>query len=261
MKKIMSKDGTPIAIYTGGTGPSLILVHGSLSEHTRWSSVLSMFSENFTVYTMDRRGRSGSGDRADYSIDREFDDIVAVAHSITEPVNLVAHSYGATCTLEAALRIENLHKLVLYEPPIQTEIRFQPLGVIDRIQAFLDVGDREGAVTIFATEVLKMKPHELQRFRTLPTWQTSVSTIHTLPREMIAVEEYQFDAARFKDFTIPTLLLLGGESPPFFAKVIEAVSTALSNSQVVVLPGQQHAAMDTAPQLFVNEVVRFLSSD
>jgi pimeloyl-ACP methyl ester carboxylesterase len=39
---------------------------------------------------------------------------------------------------------------------------------------------------------------------------------------------------------------------------METVSAALPNSRVVVLPGQQHIAMDTAPDLFVREVVAFL---
>lgn len=259
MKKITSNDGTPIALYAGRTGPALILIHGSLSEHNRWEPILPLLSRRFTVYTLDRRGRCESGDCPDYAIQREFDDIAAVAHSIVGPVILVAHSYGAVCALEAALQLENLHKLVLYEPPVQIGIRFQPLGAIDRIQAFVDAGNREGAVTVFATEVLRMKPRDLERFQTLPAWQTALSTIHTLPREMIAVEEYHFDPTRFKDFTTPTLLLLGGNSPLFFAQVIDALAAALSSSRVVLLPGQQHAAMDTAPDLFVDEIVRFVS--
>jgi pimeloyl-ACP methyl ester carboxylesterase len=210
---------------------------------------------------MDRRGRCESGDCLDYTIQCEFDDIAAVARSITGPVNVVAHSYGAVCALEAALQLEQLHKLVLYEPPIQIGIRFQPPGVIDHIRAALAAGDREQAVSLFATEVLRMKPRDLERFRTLPAWQRSVSTVPTLPREMIAVEDYHFEAARFKNFTVPTLLLLGEQSPPLFARVIEALSTTLPDSRVVLLPGQQHAAMDTAPQLFVDAVVRFLAGD
>lgn len=33
---------------------------------------------------------------------------------------------------------------------------------------------------------------------------------------------------------------------------------ALPDARVVILPGQQHAAMYAAPGLFVSEVVRFL---
>jgi hypothetical protein len=36
------------------------------------------------------------------------------------------------------------------------------------------------------------------------------------------------------------------------------VNAALPNSHIVVMPGQQHVAMDTNPELFVEEVLRFL---
>ena len=57
---------------------------------------------------------------------------------------------------------------------------------------------------------------------------------------------------------VPMLLLLGGDSPPLFRQASEAVDSALPNSTVVTLPGQQHIAMDTNPDLFVSEVLRFL---
>lgn len=56
----------------------------------------------------------------------------------------------------------------------------------------------------------------------------------------------------------PTLLLLGGDSPPFLKAATEAVHAALPKSRLVVLPGQQHTAMNTAPELFVREVLQFL---
>ena len=59
---------------------------------------------------------------------------------------------------------------------------------------------------------------------------------------------------------MPTLLLLGGASPPVFAAATEALAEALPDARVVVLPGQGHAAMDTATDLFTTEVVRFLTA-
>jgi pimeloyl-ACP methyl ester carboxylesterase len=38
-----------------------------------------------------------------------------------------------------------------------------------------------------------------------------------------------------------------------------ATQAALPHSDIVELPGQGHAAMDTAPQLFLDEVVRFFT--
>ena len=71
-------------------------------------------------------------------------------------------------------------------------------------------------------------------------------------------DDYAFDPARFAAVRAPTLLLLGGDSPPIFARSTEALERALPNARVAVLAGQRHTAMDTAPQLFVDTVTRFL---
>jgi pimeloyl-ACP methyl ester carboxylesterase len=56
----------------------------------------------------------------------------------------------------------------------------------------------------------------------------------------------------------PTLLLVGGDSPPRELENARGVADALPDARVVLLPGQQHVATYTAPELFVQEVVRFL---
>jgi pimeloyl-ACP methyl ester carboxylesterase len=50
----------------------------------------------------------------------------------------------------------------------------------------------------------------------------------------------------------------GGNSPPHCRPAAEALHAALPRSEVVVLPGQQHTAMETAPGLFAEAVHRFL---
>ena len=96
--------------------------------------------------------------------------------------------------------------------------------------------------------------------RSLPNWQARVAAAHTIPREMRGSEGYVFEPERFRQLRVPTLLLLGGDSPPFFRAAIESVHATLPNSQIVVLPGQQHTAINTAPALFVGEVLRFLQA-
>ena len=67
-----------------------------------------------------------------------------------------------------------------------------------------------------------------------------------------------FDARRFSGLKTPTLLLIGGDSPPFLKAGNEALHRVLPDCRIVVMPGQQHAAMDTGTQLFLAEVLRFL---
>jgi pimeloyl-ACP methyl ester carboxylesterase len=260
MLTLTSKDGTPIAYAKSGHGPPLVLVHGTTADHTRWAPLLPELDKHFTVYAMDRRGRGASGDAADYAFEREFEDVAAVVDAIGEPVYLLGHSYGAICSLEAATRTKNIKKLVLYEPPIPSGVPIYPPGVIDRLQEQLGKGDKAGVVTTFFREIVHMPDAELKTLQSLPNWPARVASAHTIPRELRADEAYRFEAGRYSTLRVPTLLLLGGDSPPFFRSATEAVHGAIGSSSVVVLPGQQHAAMNTAPELFMRELLGFLGT-
>ena len=108
MEYVTSKDGTQIAYERRGEGPPLVLVHGAAADHTRWKSLLPALENFFTVYAVDRRGRGQSGDVGAYAIEREYEDVVAVVDSLPVPVNLLGHSFGAICSLEASLRTSNM---------------------------------------------------------------------------------------------------------------------------------------------------------
>jgi pimeloyl-ACP methyl ester carboxylesterase len=260
MEKIVSKDGTAIAYQQSGAGAPLVLVHGTGGAYKRWSPILPALQKQFTVYAIDRRGRGESSEAPSYAIEREFEDVAAVVDSIGDGVNLLGHSFGAVCSLEAALRTPHLRKLVLYEPPLPLPgINIYPEGAIDHIQALLDAGDRPGVLITFMRDVGRMPPHELELFQSSPAFPARVAAAHTLPRELRAHEAYRFEPERFKNLNVPTLLLLGGDSPPFFKAAIEAIHAAVPNSRIVVLPGQQHIAIDTAPDLFAREVLAFLA--
>lgn len=259
MEKVTSPDGTPIAFYRSGTGPPLILVHGSgAAIATAWTAFPAL-EEHFSVVAVVRRGRGESGDHPAYAIQREFEDIAAVADSIGEPANLLGHSFGGLCALEAALVTRNIRRLILYEPAIPFPGQsIYAEGVIDRMQARLDAGDWEGVLTILYLEVARMSPDEFDQFRSSPAWPARVASAHTVTREARAEEGYIFDALRFKDLHTPTLLLTGADSPPFLNQATQALAPALPVCRTAVMPGQEHIAMYTAPELFVHEVVDFL---
>jgi pimeloyl-ACP methyl ester carboxylesterase len=257
-EKVVSKDGTPISFWRSGQGPPLVLVHGTAADHTRWKPVLPTLEEHFTVYAIDRRGRGGSGDSREYVIEREFEDVASVVDSIREPVDLLGHSYGALCSLEAALLTSNVKTLVLYEPPIHAGVDFYSSGTINKLKAMLDAGDRGAVVTTFMSEIAKMRPADLRLLQSNAAWEARVAAAHTIPRELRADEDYFFDPQRFKNLTTPTLLLVGGDSPRFLKVASAAVYAALPTAKIAAMPGQQHAAMDTGTELFTTEVLRFL---
>lgn len=258
MEHTTSKDGTNIAWQRGGFGPPLLLVHGTTADHNRWSAISAQLEQHFTVYAMDRRGRGESADGPQYDILLEAEDVAAVVGAIGEPTSIVGHSYGAVCSLEAALLTDSVHRMVLYEPPIPTGIPMYPPGFPDRMQALIDYGDLEAALELFFRDVVEMPDHEFAEYRELPMWSHRIPLAPTIPRELAIDRVYTFDADKFADFQVPVLFLLGGDSPSMFQRAIATADAALPNSQVALLPGQQHIAMDTNPKLFLREVKRFL---
>lgn len=261
MEAATSADGTEITFVRSGSGPPLVLVHGNADLHTFWdlAGTRSACAEHCTVYAIDRRGRGGSGDAEEYELEREAEDVAAVVDAIDEPVTLLGHSGGALYSLEAALRTDNLRKLILNEPPVAVgDHELDVEEAVTEMRRLLDDGENEEALILFLQEVAQLTPDELDAARSAPIWQDMVDAANTLPRELQAIAKYEFDAARFAEMTTPTLVLSGGESPPFYKDATEAVTDALPNSRLSTFDGHAHEPMNTAPDRFIHEVLMFL---
>jgi pimeloyl-ACP methyl ester carboxylesterase len=260
MQKIPSKDGTPIAYWHSGMGAPLLLVHGGIDDHRTWTPVLSALERHFRVYAMDRRGRGHSGDAEAYALEREWEDVTAVIDAIGGAVDVVGHSFGGTCALEATRLTANVRRLILYEPPMPFGPRSWSAESMGRMQALLAAGEQEQALLLCFREIVQMLPHQIAAAQALPTWPAWVAAVHTTPRELQSLDRYTFEAGRFGSMETPTALFVGGDSPPPMRRIAETLHAALPNSQIVVLPGQQHMAMRSAPDVFVQAVVTFCTA-
>jgi pimeloyl-ACP methyl ester carboxylesterase len=253
---VVSSDGTSIACHRSGDGPPLVLVHGTAADHSRWAPVLPAFERHFTVLAVDRRGRGASGDAPTYAAEREFEDIAGVVDRAGAETTVLGHSYGAMCALEAAALTGNVHRLVLYEPPLGTVAA--PPEVVARLETFLEAGEHDELLAYFMAAVAGVSSEQIELMRALPAWQARLAVTPTIPRELRAEGAYSFDAARFRGVRAPTLLLLGENSPEPFAAAAEMVEAAVPECRVIMMAGQGHVAMDTGTRLFTTEVLRFL---
>jgi pimeloyl-ACP methyl ester carboxylesterase len=253
----VSPDGTPIAWWTSGTGPDLLLVHGTTADHTRWEPMLPFLEPHTTVHAMDRRGRGGSGDAPEYSLQREVEDVVAVVEAIGAPVDVFGHSQGALCALEALTLTRAIRRAVLYEPAVEYGA---PPAVRRRLAALVAAGRREEAVVRFLTEIAGLTTEEIERSRSLPSWAARVEAAHTIAREEEVAAAYRFDATRFTGCDVPTLLLDGTESPPVLRDGTARVAAAIPRSRVAPLVGHGHVAMLADPGLVAGLILRFVGS-
>ncbi len=254
-----ASDGVTLGCYVGGHGSPLLLIHGTAADHQRWKPVLPELQKRFTTYAFDRRGRGASDDSAQWSFDQEVQDIVTVIEAIGGPIDVLGHSMGGGLAMEAAPRTSAIRRLVLYEAALVG----MPAGFLDtilpRLRVLLDTGDRDALVQTFMREVARMPDQQVQLLRSLPAWQGRVAAAHTLIRELEFAPSYRFEPERIGQIRVPTLLLLGGASPEPVKAAVERVHQTIKGSTIAVMEGQQHVAMDTGPQLFLDAVLGFLN--
>ena len=103
MRKVISKDGTPIAFDQSGEGPPIILVVGAFNDRSTGAPLAAQLSEHFTVFNYDRRGRGASGDSTLYAIEREIEDLAALLDEAGGSASVFGYSSGAILALKAAL--------------------------------------------------------------------------------------------------------------------------------------------------------------
>ncbi|MAT06154.1 MAG: alpha/beta hydrolase [Acidimicrobiaceae bacterium] len=255
---VESADGTTIGVFVAGEGPALVMVHGSIADHTTFDDLVVQLAPTTTSYRMDRRGFGASGDADAYAIEREYEDVAAVVAAVVRreeaPVALFGHSYGANCALGAAVAVDDVARLVLYEPSFGLTY---PDGCIDTIEAALDRGDRDAAIVEVLSTILEMTEADIDRYRRSPVWPERLRSAHTIPRECRVEQERSFDDA---DWTVrcPTLVLTGSDTTDELATIARAAVGAVDGARLTVLDGQDHLAHRSSPQLVAEHIAAFL---
>jgi pimeloyl-ACP methyl ester carboxylesterase len=258
----VSRDGTEIGYWSSGHGPPLLLVHGGLGDHSRWDVLRPHLEPHVRVHAMDRRGRGASGDTEPYALARESEDVAAVVDAIAQtsgsPVDVYCSSYGGLCAFGAPQLTANIGKLALYEawPLVEPSALAPPAGFLDRLVTLLAEDRREEATELAYRDLLGLTEDELAAIRAQPSWPSRIAVIHTGPREIETFQATIFDPAVAATITVPTLLLVGSESPGVYHE--ETVAAALPDARITVLDGQAHIADLLAPEVVAEPLLRFL---
>ena len=253
-------DGVELAVWVGGHGPALVMVHGSIADHTTFDSFVAVLREHFTTYAMDRRGFGASTDALGYTIDRDFADVAAVVDAValrtSGPVELWGHSYGANCAMGGATQSESVNHLILYEPSLGLPY---PPGSIRRIEEALDRGDNDAAIVAVLRDILEMDDEDIDAFRRQPIWPVRLAAAHTIPRECHAEEDWVFTTGEFDAITAPTLLLSGTKSVPVVVDATQRAARAIPGAEIRKLVGHGHFAHRTDPQMVRSLIREFVA--
>jgi pimeloyl-ACP methyl ester carboxylesterase len=91
-----------------------------------------------------------------------------------------------------------------------------------------------------------------------PFGQMLLRNARSFPIELESYAAYSFDAQRFGTLGIPTISLVGSESPPVNRRITDQLQATLQRHEIAVLEGQGHGAMMEAPERFAAVLRRYL---
>lgn len=243
MDTVTSVDGTTIAFDRLGAGRPLIVVLGAFNSRATHAEFAQALAEHFTVYLYDRRGRGASGDTLPWSVEREVEDIAALAaHAGGEPL-LFGYSSGAVLAIKAAAAVQ-VGGLALYDTPLAEQPNVELPG---RLAELIERGDRGGAVELFQLSI-GIPEQMVQQLRGAPFRAGLEAMAHTLVYDTAITADPVVLTKDAPAVNAPTLLLAGANSGPIMTDAARRLSGVIPDATVQVLDGQTH---DIVPDVIV----------
>lgn len=262
-----SADGTRIGFRTEGSGPGLVVLHGSLRAARHYSALAEALAADFTVYTVDRRGRGDSGAQGDgYGIDAECADLAAVL-ALTGARMVFGHSYGGLIALETVLRLPaaGIDRLAVYEPAVSIDAGGSDDWLADLDRAIAEDRTADGVAAIMSgldlAGELRRVPARLRKalLRAMLRGEMLADMRRLLPTvapEVRAVRRLDPSGDRYAGVSTETLLLDGERSPEYLRKATALLAGTLPEATAVTIPRAGHNAPDLELPLAVAERLR-----
>jgi pimeloyl-ACP methyl ester carboxylesterase len=271
----LSGDGTLMGYRQMGKGPGLVLLHGALQSSRSFTSLGAALSDAFTIYIPDRRGRGLSGPFGDnHSMRTETEDLEALLDK-TGSHHVFALSAGALVALQCALESPAIHRLAIYEPPLEIGRRPSPLDWVPRYDkelaagnlaaamaaAIKGTGDREfftNLPSFILAAIFKLAMRYQRPLDDEPALETLIPTVHFDTR---LVAEMAGRLESFRAVRAETLLLGGSKSAVYLVAALDALGTVLPKCRRVEFPGLGHIAADNhgEPLRVADELRRYFS--
>ena len=261
---VTSADGTKIAVTITGDGPPLVVCPGSLATARDWQMVARALAPRMTTYAIDRRGHGDSGDSPAYRLEREQEDLAAVAGLAGPDVTLLGHSYGAVIALGLAGHLARASRtparLVLYEPPLHLD---GPVGgaAVEEYARAVGEDDLDGALALGLREFVGMPDEAIALMRGQPIWARLSGMTPSWTREIRALDEFLAglgrDLGRYGAVSVPVLLLMGELSPPWLTTASRRLARSLPEVTVAELPGHAHDAHVFAASTVADQIAQF----
>lgn len=252
---VMSADGTTIGFRQFGSGPGVVLLHGSMLAAQDFMKLAEALADDFTVTVPDRRGRGLSGAHgAGYGIEREVEDLQALLKE-TGASRVFGLSSGALIGLRTARVTPAIEKLALYEPPLSIN-NSVPVGWLPRYRREL-ADDKVAAALVSVLKGLEADRvfRTVPRFILVPPMNLALrfqrkavgdnvpipDLVPTMSADMQLVGQLADTIDDYATIDADVLLLGGSRSPAYFERSLEALTGVLPRSKRITIPKLDHS--------------------
>lgn len=265
---LLTIDGTPLRFVQEGSGPDVLLVHGSPGSIEDWQPVFKRLAQSYRVTAFDRpgHGHSGGEDRPHTVADNAKIVLDLVAALALKRVVLVGHSYGGTIALALAVRnVEEVRSYVVVGTrgygPYRPEALYRALAmpVLGRgiAAALLPVIGRgrleEGARRNFAPAPV---PPDFLESRAPIILRPTVSS--TLSEERVTMNaELTAMAAHYREIRKPVIVVCGEQDD--YRDNNRRLASEIPGARLVLLPDTGHYVPLTRPDAIVEAIAEAVS--
>lgn len=255
--------GVRLAVVAGGAGVPVILLHGFPLSSVIWDPIRPSLEAVCRLITPDLRGMGRSQrPEGSYAMDVLAEDVLQLADALgLERFVLGGHSMGGYATLRFAARWpERLAGLIFVDSKAEAD---PPPGRIVRQEAIAEIG-RYGAERYLETFVPRLigrtshqeHPELLSRLRAI----VAGTPAHVLQGCQHGMLERPDSTCLLPEIAVPTLVLVGDEDSFVPVATAQAMTAALPDGQLVVIPGSGHTPSLERPIPTAAAVFSFLSS-
>lgn len=257
---VISLDGTPIGYLRTGSGPPLVVCHGSFASADDWLPFALELAATNTVYVYDRRGRGASPKvLPDPAVDAEVDDLAAMVSLAGSEAALLGHSFGGGCVLSYATRSRFAGTVIVYEPRYSIDGPVSG-GHIPEIRRLLETGDPEVAARVILEKVIGFPEEGVDAFVASPLWARTIETVDAFPDELRLLDTLTWRSGDLDGIAGQAWLLVGEESPVLPADRENSLRGILPGLRRVSLPKLGHFGYLSAPAVVAQTVRECLES-
>jgi pimeloyl-ACP methyl ester carboxylesterase len=249
---VQSADGTLVVLAEEGEGPTILIVHGGMSDESPWGPVAGELAKDFHVVRIRRRlyRLELSPDPAtDFA--REVDDLAALTATFNAPCLIVGHSSGAIVALEALVAHPTAYAgAVLYEPPIVLD---GPVGTptsVARARAALAKDKIGTALRIFLKDAVRVPAATAYLAGIFSGFMPDLKKfVARQIEDMDAIDRLGRRVETYATIQTPVLFLTGGKSPAHLGERTRTLAEVMPHATVTTMPEQGHGAQTADPAL------------